>query len=134
MPGISGHADKNGLLAWLGSFSKIPGFVFVNHGEDTQSIAFTSCLKQRGYDADSPYSGSEYDLLAGAYTYKAQGVRAKPKAPDKDSKFASNSNYWRTYQSAKELLDAVARLDGAPNKELTRLKRELDALILKYKR
>ena len=35
LAGISGHADKDGLLAWIQGFEKKPKRVFVVHGEDT---------------------------------------------------------------------------------------------------
>ena len=34
LPGKSGHADRDGLTAWLAGFEKKPKLVFVNHGED----------------------------------------------------------------------------------------------------
>ena len=34
LSGLSGHADKEGLAAWLHAFDEKPKFVFVNHGED----------------------------------------------------------------------------------------------------
>lgn len=34
MTGMSGHADKDGLLAWAGAMKKKPGRTFVVHGED----------------------------------------------------------------------------------------------------
>ena len=45
LEGLSGHADKNGLLKWVNSFEKKPEEVFVVHGEDAVCEAFTSCLK-----------------------------------------------------------------------------------------
>ena len=44
LEGLSGHADKNGLLKWVNSFEKKPEEVFVVHGEDAVCEAFTSCL------------------------------------------------------------------------------------------
>ena len=35
LAGMSGHADKNGLLEWLGGFAVKPRRVFVVHGEDS---------------------------------------------------------------------------------------------------
>ena len=43
--GMSGHADKNGLLNWIKGFQEIPKKVFVVHGEDSVSMLFTECLK-----------------------------------------------------------------------------------------
>ena len=40
LAGISGHADKNGLLKWIRSFEKKPQMVFVNHGEDSSCMNF----------------------------------------------------------------------------------------------
>ena len=42
--GTSGHADKEGLLAWLAGFREKPRMVFVNHGEDESFEAFRSTL------------------------------------------------------------------------------------------
>jgi len=135
MPGISGHADKNGLLGWLSAFSPKPQHIFVNHGDDSACLPFTAYLTDElGYSASCPFSGSEYDLLDGKYTYLAVGELIKPKAQEKETRFANNSHYWRAYQSAKALIKLVSTLDGAPNKELARLKQELDALAAKYKR
>lgn len=33
--GISGHADRDGLLAWIGAFKNKPDHVFMVHGQDT---------------------------------------------------------------------------------------------------
>lgn len=34
MDGISGHADRDGLITWISSFEKRPGYVFVVHGDE----------------------------------------------------------------------------------------------------
>ena len=47
LEGLSGHADKNGLLKWVNSFEKKPEEVFVVHGEDAVCEAFTSCLNSK---------------------------------------------------------------------------------------
>lgn len=132
MTGVSGHADKRGLLNWLFEFKKKPDFVFVNHGEHEQAIAFTDCLNSEyGYNADAPYSGSEFDLLAGEYSYVAQGVRVKTK--EGEHKYASDSPFGLMLSSAKELMDVLSMLDGIPNKELKKLRKELIAIAEKYK-
>ena len=59
--GMSGHADKNGLLQWVDGFEKKPDKVFVVHGEDSVCKLFTECLKvEHGMDAYAPYSGTRY--------------------------------------------------------------------------
>ena len=34
MPGVSGHADNQGLIRWISSLKEKPKMVFVTHGED----------------------------------------------------------------------------------------------------
>ena len=46
MPGISGHADVNGLLDWIGAFEGKPQKVFVTHGDDTVTELF--CRQAQG--------------------------------------------------------------------------------------
>ena len=72
LPGVSGHADKAGLLRWLNAMEQKPAHVFVNHGDDDACTTFSACLREEyGYEADAPYSGSAFDLAAGVYTVVA---------------------------------------------------------------
>ena len=73
--GTSGHADKEGLLNWLGGFREKPKLVFVNHGDDASCEAFRGTLASLGYRAEAPYSGTEYDLLTGTMTAYTEGKR-----------------------------------------------------------
>lgn len=43
--GFSGHADKNGLLAWVGAMEKKPERTFLVHGEEEASMALAASLK-----------------------------------------------------------------------------------------
>ena len=45
LPGVSGHADKAGLLRWLNAMEQKPAHVFVNHGDDDACTAFSTCLR-----------------------------------------------------------------------------------------
>ena len=46
LPGVSGHADKNGLLRWMRGFTEQkPAQVFVNHGDDGVCDAFAETLE-----------------------------------------------------------------------------------------
>ena len=40
LDGISGHADRAGLLQWLSRFEKMPRTVFVNHGDEDSCTGF----------------------------------------------------------------------------------------------
>ena len=75
MTGLSGHADKEGLLRWFDAFDPKPCQTFVVHGEDKTADRFAACLQEKyGIRADAPYSGTRYDLLQERFTEVKQGV------------------------------------------------------------
>jgi len=45
LTGFSGHADRDGLLAWAGAMQKKPSRTFVVHGEEEVAAAFAESLK-----------------------------------------------------------------------------------------
>jgi metallo-beta-lactamase family protein len=56
--GLSAHADRTALLAWLGHFRSTPRQVFVVHGEETVATGFAAELQTRfGWDASAPAPG-----------------------------------------------------------------------------
>lgn len=56
--GLSAHADRTALLAWLGHFREKPRQVFVVHGEDAVATGFAADLHtQFGWDAMAPTPG-----------------------------------------------------------------------------
>ena len=56
--GLSAHADRSALLAWLGHFRSKPRQVFVVHGEETVATSFAEDLhKQFGWNAMAPAPG-----------------------------------------------------------------------------
>jgi len=63
LSGISGHADKDGLLKWIGEFSPAPKKVFVMHGEQKVSEGFAQLLStQMGLDATAPHFKETFEL------------------------------------------------------------------------
>ena len=78
--GLSGHADKNGLIDWLSGFEKKPERVFVVHGEESVCEAFKDCLNNEyGYHAYAPYSGTRFNLASNEVEYAAVPVRVEKK-------------------------------------------------------
>lgn len=43
--GLSAHADRDALLAWLGHFEQAPEHVFVVHGEAQTAEAFAATIR-----------------------------------------------------------------------------------------
>ena len=114
LEGLSGHADKNGLLKWVNSFEKKPEEVFVVHGEDAVCDAFTSCLKDEyKFKARAPYSGSR------------ERIQKKPK---------QSSAYIRLLTASERLKSVIEHNEGGTNKDLGKFADQIIALCDKWER
>ena len=60
--GLSAHADRSALLAWLGHFRTRPRQVFVVHGEAAVAAGFAEELKHLGWNASAPSPGQSLVL------------------------------------------------------------------------
>ncbi len=128
LPGVSGHADKMGLIAWLKGFEKKPALIFVNHGDPEAADSFTDCLnKELGYQAVAPYSGSRFDLLRGEFEFVAE-----PRPIEGDGRKAPSTKAARLFAelvaAAERLLQICQTMKGRPNKDLARFTKELEKL------
>ena len=127
LTGLSGHADKNGLIDWLQGFTEKPERVFVVHGEDSVCMSFMECLKKEyGYQAYAPYSGTEFDLLTGEFVYEAEPVALKKKAKAVSDVFA------RLVAAGQRLLSVIQKCEGRPNKELGKFADQINSLCDKW--
>lgn len=125
LAGISGHADKNGLLNWINGFKKKPQKVFVVHGEDGVCEKFKECLiHEYGYDATAPYTGSSYDLVANKYITEAAPAKVVPKP---HSKIVSGV-FARFLAAAERLLAIVKQSDGLANKDMAKFADQINSL------
>ncbi|MBR5095070.1 MAG: MBL fold metallo-hydrolase [Oscillospiraceae bacterium] len=116
LPGVSGHADKEGLLRWLGGFREKPKMVFVQHGDPDSCDSFTKCLKEEhGYQAYAPYSGCSFDLLHGQFLAMPEGVPVERKS---GTGRRVSPAFARLIAAAERLLAACRKLEGHANKEL----------------
>lgn len=63
LEGFSGHADRDDLLDWLGSFLTPPKKIFLVHGEENSKKGFAASVKEAyGYDCTVVEDVSEYNL------------------------------------------------------------------------
>ncbi len=63
VPGLSGHADRTGLLRWLEPLPQ-PKQVFLVHGEQRASKALASALcEERGWQVTLPALGESYEWI-----------------------------------------------------------------------
>lgn len=128
LPGVSGHADREGLMRWLRGFSSKPRQVFVNHGEDSSCTAFAELIsRELGIKADAPYSGTSYDLAAGEFALVTEGVPIPQKAVT--GKKPMNKHFAALIAAAERLLRCVKGCEGRPNRDLKRWTERLEQLI-----
>lgn len=127
LPGVSGHADKQGLLDWLGGFETKPKLVFVNHGDPESADSFTACLQDElGYTAAAPYSGSCFDLIKGQWDSLAQ-PRPIQKPETKGGRKSSHA-FQQLIAAAQRLLRICHSLEGRPNRALEGFARDIEKL------
>ncbi len=132
LAGISGHADRDLLLHWLGQMPAPPQRVFVNHGADTVTDAFAKQVEQAlGIPAAAPYSGDEFDLITGECTARARIVKVTKLT---DGRRRANAAYDRLVAAGKRLIDIIGISRGLSNKELARFTDQINALCEKYLR
>lgn len=130
--GISGHADKNGLLKWINSFTeKPPKCVFVVHGEDKVCDEFARTLTDSGYNAVAPYSGTVFDLIQGEFVKEALPVAVKKKAA---AKKRSGDMFQRLLTAGQRLISVIRKNEGLSNKDTAKFTDQIQALCDKWDR
>lgn len=129
--GMSGHADKAGLLDWINGFEKKPDRVFVVHGEDSVAESFKNCLHDEyGYNSYAPYSGTVFDLASNQIVSAPSPVRvAKKKAAGKISDV-----FQRLVAAGQRLMSVIQHNEGGANKDLARFADQINSLCDKWDR
>lgn len=134
LAGVSGHADKKGLLNWVNHFEKKPERVFVVHGEDLVCEDFTKCLKEEyGYNAFAPYSGACFDLAANQMISEGVKIPVAPKELPRGH--AASEGGKRAMYLANQLDLANKRLQqiinlnkGGTNRDMEKLLKQINDL------
>lgn len=134
MPGISGHADVNGLMTWIKSFSQKPTKVFVTHGDDEVTEIFARRLEEElGLDAMAPFSGTVFDLAENVCIYEAQGIKITKAAVSLKTSKAARA-FQKLVAMGQRLMSVIRKSEGIPNKDLDRFTREVQSLCDKWDR
>ncbi|WP_026493795.1 MBL fold metallo-hydrolase RNA specificity domain-containing protein [Butyrivibrio sp. XPD2002] len=128
LSGLSGHADKNGLINWIQGFKERPKKVFIVHGDDSACTAFANCLRDEyGYDTYAPFSGTEFDLISGQII--KEGV---PKAVVKKTSKLVSDVFTRLKAAGARLTAIIARSEGMTNKDKAKFADQILALCDKW--
>lgn len=127
LAGLSGHADKDGLLEWVCGFKEKPRKVFVVHGEDEVCASFAGCLQaEYGIKAYAPYSGTEFNLLTGRLEYEAEPIPVKKKQKHVSDVFN------RLLAAGQRLLAVIYKNEGGANKDLAKFADQINSLCDKW--
>ena len=129
--GMSGHADRDGLLRWFEAFEKRPQTVFVNHGDPAACEALRDTLHaDYGCKAIAPYSGNSYDLLTDTVLNDGAGIPVKASPRTADSRAARL--YEALVAAANELLAVAKGSRGISNKDTASFTEQIKALIRRF--
>ena len=137
LSGVSGHADKDGLIKWLTSFEKKPEQVFVTHGDDKVCDIFTEYIsKELGYTAVAPYSGMTFDLATNACVKEGNIIPIEQKTGfEKKAEFdRAGSVFERLVLAGKRLTAIIQHNKGGANKDLSRLMGQINSICDKWDR
>jgi metallo-beta-lactamase family protein len=133
LPGISGHADRDHLTAWIANFKKPPKKVFIVHGEETTAVEFAEHVKNDvGFDALAPYSGDAYDLLTGEQI--AQGSRQLVEKKTQGVYRAKSGAFDRLMIAGERLIAVIKKCQGMANKDLGKFADQINSLCDKWDR
>ena len=130
LDGISGHADKDGLLKWVSSFEPKPEKVYVVHGEDRVCEMFADCLrKELGLDAEAPYTGAVYELESNKMI--KEGVRNRIPAKKAGAKHAS-AVFARLLAAGQRLMYIIGKSEELANKDMAKFADQINSLCDKW--
>lgn len=134
LPGVSGHADNQGLLRWAAAFKEKPQKVFVTHGEDKVTEIFAERLKEElGYDASAPFSGTVFNLAAGVVEASPEPVKVMRTA-EKAGARRANTVFERLLAAGQRLLTVIRHNEGGANKDLAKFTNQINSLCDKWDR
>ncbi|HIR04348.1 MAG TPA: MBL fold metallo-hydrolase [Candidatus Copromonas faecavium] len=130
LDGISGHADREGLIEWLRALKNKPERVFLVHGDDLVCTRFAELLRtEYGYETDAPFSGSEFDLADGQWLKKTVGIPIK----EETEKQKRNRTIFELLVAAGErLLRVIQKNRESTNKDIKKFTEEVNALCDKW--
>lgn len=131
LKGVSGHADKDGLIEWMKGFKNRPTRVFVVHGDDDVTDKFAEEIaEQFGLDTYAPYSGTVFDLATNSFDREMAGVRISKSEKRK----TVSAVFERLLAAGQRLLTVISHNEGGTNKDLAKFADQINALCDKWDR
>ena len=134
LTGLSGHADRDGLLRWINAFTPKPKRVFVNHGEDEVENIFVNTLTEQGFTACAPYNGAEWVIGVEGAVCVREGSQVRIEHKHSESASRAAAVFQRLVSAGKRLLRVIEHNEGGANKDLAKFADQINALCDKWDR
>ena len=127
--GISGHADREGLISWLGAVGAPVERVCVVHGESDVVDSFCGTIKEKlGFDTFAPYSGGCIDLATNRVLDPgARIIKAKPASK-------VSMLFDLLLEAGHRLIEVIMKNRDTTNKNIKKFTRDINELADKYDR
>lgn len=131
LKGVSGHADKEGLIAWMKGFKNRPSRVFVVHGDDDVTEKFAETLSEEfGLDTYAPFSGTQFDLITNSFDVETSGIRITKT----EKRRTVSAVFERLLAAGQRLLTVIQHNEGGANKDLAKFADQINSLCDKWDR
>ena len=134
LTGMSGHADREGLLRWVNSFEQKPKRVFVMHGEDEVENIFVDTLTGQGFTACAPYNGAQWAIGAEGAVCLQEGTKVRVEQRTGEGANRAATVFQRLLSAGKRLLRVIEHNEGGANKDLAKFADQINALCDKWDR
>ena len=130
LDGISGHADMNGLITWVSAFKEKPSQVFLVHGDGDVCTSFAGLLHtDYGFETAAPFSGSVYDLAAGAWLKQTVGV---PLRRETERQKENRTIFELLVAAGERLMRVIRKNRECANKDIKKFTADVNALCDKW--
>ena len=130
LDGMSGHADMNGLITWVSAFKEKPSQVFLVHGDDDVCTSFAGLLHtDYGFETAAPFSGSVYDLAAGAWLKQTVGV---PLRRETERQKENRTIFELLVAAGERLMRVIRKNRECANKDIKKFTADVNALCDKW--
>lgn len=134
LDGISAHADKDGLLAWLGAMEKRPRRVYVNHGDDTACEVLSKAINAKLLvKALAPFSGGTYDLVTDVCSDPGN-THKLVKRPSSRGKSNASVAWTKLFAAGVRLSSIIEKMRGKKSKDIAKLTGQINSLCEKWEK
>ena len=132
LTGMSGHADRDGLLRWVNAITETHKRVIVMHSEDEVEHIFVDTLTGQGFTACAPYNGAQWAIGAEGAVCLQEGTKVRIQHKVSEGQNRAATVFQRLVSAGKRLLRVIEHNEGGANKDLAKFADQINALCDKW--